>query len=305
MVSFINSREESSAFNKKLVLVGPAAAGKTTFKRVFFENANPLQLLDEGLDPTRGIENTVVKCFSEMIAVWDLAGQELHAWLDEQKEVFQDAEVIVCMLDASQKLRESTSFLINLLKVRQEISPDAVTFVLLNKCDMVSESEAYNTIVTMADFISTKYPQFAAYCNRTSIYRTSIAQTFFLKTMMIAFKIIKTCLKMQAMDIPDSELNAAEKKIQILQTCSSGVWFSIQDIAYKLSLTLVQVNSYIEDLVFMDMMEKRKRTFYRISQRGVFFTRACDTHPDLIQSHDGIETMDLFMKLGRIGKQDG
>lgn len=298
----INSREESDVFNKKLVLVGPAAAGKTTFKRVFFENANPLQLLNEGLDPTRGIENTVVKCFSEMIAVWDLAGQELQVWLDERNDVFQDADVIVCMLDASQKLRENTSFLINLLKVRKEISPDSESFILLNKCDMVSDSEAYNTIVTMADFISAKYPQFSEYCNRASIYKTSIAQAFFLKTMMIAFKIIKACLKTQALDISVSELNAAEKKLQILQVCSSGAWFSIQDIAYKLSLTLVQANMYIEDMVFMSLMEKRKHTIYRISQKGAFFTRACNTHPDLIQSHEGIETMDLFMKLGRIGK---
>ena len=301
----INFREESGALNKKLVLVGPAAAGKTTFKRVFFENANPLQLLNEGLDPTRGIENTVVKCFSEMIAVWDLAGQELHEWLNERNDVFQDTDVIVCMLDASQKLRENTSFLINLLKVRQEISPNSEFFVLLNKCDMVSDIKAYNIIVAMADFISTKYPQFSAYCSRTGIYKTSIAQAFFLKTLITAFKIIKACAKTQALNIPVSELNDAEKKLQILQACSPGIWVSIQDIAYKLSLTLVQANNYIEDMVFMSLMEKRKRTFYRISQKGAFFTRACDTHPDLIQSHEGIETMDLFMKLGRVGKQDG
>jgi GTPase SAR1 family protein len=304
-VRFINSRDEADSIKKKLVLVGPAAAGKTTFKRVFFENANPLQLLNEGLDPTRGIENTVLNCFSEMIAVWDLAGQELHAWLDERNEVFQDADVIVCMLDASQKLRDNASFLINLLKVRQEISPNSGVFVLLNKCDMVPENEVYNAITTIADFITVKYPQFSAYCNRTSIYKTSITPAYFLKTMMTAFKIVKTCMNTQTLNIPVSEMNDIEKKLMILQLYSSGVWFSIQDVAYKLSLTLVQAKIYLDDMVFMNFMEKRKNTFYRISQKGAFFTRACDTHPDLIQSHEGIETMDLYMKLGRVGKHDG
>jgi GTPase SAR1 family protein len=129
----VDARPMVGTDDKKLVLVGPAAAGKTTFKRVFFENVNPLKLFDDGLDPTRGIENSTFSYFSKMIGVWDLAGQELSSWLGDRQDVFRQASIIVCMISATDALKENASFLINALMVKRDNAPDADIFILLNK----------------------------------------------------------------------------------------------------------------------------------------------------------------------------
>ena len=41
-----------------------------------------------------------------------------------------------------------------------------------------------------------------------------------------------------------------------------------------------------------------------LATSSIFHARDSDTHPDLIQSHEGIKTMKLFMKHSRVDKQD-
>ena len=63
----------------KIVLVGPAAVGKTTFRHIFFDRDNPFDLLQKSLEPTHNIETNVYS-FETLIAVHDLAGQQLDDW---------------------------------------------------------------------------------------------------------------------------------------------------------------------------------------------------------------------------------
>ena len=48
---------------KKITIIGPAGTGKTTIKKVYFEMANPLKILEFSLKPTKGINSSVYSLF--------------------------------------------------------------------------------------------------------------------------------------------------------------------------------------------------------------------------------------------------
>ncbi len=290
-----NARRMAAKEYKKLVLVGPAAAGKTTFKRIFFENVNPLKLLETGLDPTWGIENSAFFFFSQMIGVWDLAGQELSAWFGDRQDVFQQASSIVCMMSVSDALKENASFLVNLLKIKRDIAPNAELFLLLNKCDLISLLDAQNTILNLCDFMRVKHPELATLCTPGSFKLTSVAQPFFLRTLAVAFKIIKSCVREQVVQIPAVDLQSAENRFRILTSHSPGVWFSILDVSHKLSLSLVETRYHLEALRAGDHVMKRRSTFYCISDKGAFIAQALGQHPDALKETDTRENLMRFL----------
>ncbi len=290
-----NARRMAAKEFKKLILVGPAAAGKTTFKRVFFENVNPLKLLETGLDPTWGIENSAFHFFSQMIGVWDLAGQELSSWFGDRQDVFQQASSIVCMMSASDTLKENASFLINLLKIKRDTAPDAELFLLLNKCDLISLQDAQNAILNLSDFVRVKHPELATLCTPGLFKLTSVAQPYFLKTLAVAFKIIKSCVREQVVQIPKIDLQSAENRLRILTSHSPGVWFSMLDVSHKLSMSMVETRDHLEALRAGDHVMKRRSTFYCISDKGAFITQALSQHPDAMKETDTRENLIQYM----------
>jgi GTPase SAR1 family protein len=297
-----NARQMAAKEYKKLVLVGPAAAGKTTFKRVFFENVNPLKLLETGLDPTWGIENSAFCFFSQMIGVWDLAGQELSAWFGDRQDVFQQASSIVCMMSVSDTLKENASFLVNLLKIKRDTAPDAELFLLLNKCDLISLLDVRNTVLNLCDFVRVKHPELATLCTPGSFNLTSIAQPYFLRTLAVAFKIIKSCVREQVVRIPAVDLQSAENRVRILTSHSPGVWFSMLDVSHKLSMSMVDTHDHLEALRASGYVLKRRSTFYCITNEGAFIAQAMRQQPEVLQDPDSRENLILFMNRFRAPK---
>ena len=58
---------------KKIVIIGPPNAGKTTLRKIFFEGENSTSLLENSLEPTHGVESIILK-LKEEIGIFDLAG---------------------------------------------------------------------------------------------------------------------------------------------------------------------------------------------------------------------------------------
>lgn len=280
----------------KLVLVGPAAAGKTTFKRVFFEQANPLKLLDQGLNPTRGIENTIFSRFSETIGVWDLAGQELAAWLGDGRGVFHHSSVVVFMMSAIDPLKKNVSFLVEAMKVLSDVAPNARPFLLLHKCDRVSLIDARMATRHMADFVRVKHPEFAAACTPASFQLTSVTEPHFPRSLSVAYTIIKSCLLSQETNVPATELRSAERRVRLLSSHEPGVWFSMTDVSSRYSLSLTETDEHLEALREAGYVEKRRDSFFRITEKGAFIARAFKQDPDNAQASLVAGDLALFMR---------
>ena len=286
---------------KKLVLVGPPAAGKTTFKRVFFEQMNPLLLLSTNLEPTRGIESNVYSFFNSMIAVWDLAGQEIDSWLGDRKEVFHEADIITCMLDATAPLKDTVTFLIRFLKVRQDVAPFSELFLLVNKCDVIHRIDLYNKLINIERFVAVKFPQFATSCQRASFHKTSIMDAFFVQTLIVACEIMKTSIDKHAIPFSRQHFKDLEKKMQAIITFVPDTWYSLQDIAYKLHLDVVAMHAHLEDLHYRGYVDKH-RTFYKLSEQGAHLASACAKQATLVKSKLARDNIGFFLNLKAAGK---
>ncbi|MEJ2279364.1 MAG: hypothetical protein P8Y70_16730 [Candidatus Lokiarchaeota archaeon] len=98
-------------------MTGPPDSGKTTIKTVFFHFGNPIMLLKDPMDPTRGINSSIFSIFDSELGIFDLAGQENKIWFTQEKEIFNKSNVIICIFDVRSSLESIISFLIEKILV--------------------------------------------------------------------------------------------------------------------------------------------------------------------------------------------
>ena len=127
-----------------MVFVGPAGAGKTTLRKIFFEYEIAEHLLDTPLDPTYGVESIVLR-LGQNIGVFDLAGQENEKWLNgEDKEIFLEATIIIIVVEATSGILDIENFVNKVIQVRDETCHDALIYLLVHKIDLVSNNDLDN-----------------------------------------------------------------------------------------------------------------------------------------------------------------
>ena len=124
----------------KVILIGPAAAGKTSLMRTTCLGYNFMKVAN--LQPTKGIsrENFIFRGILEL-NIWDLGGQERYLeryFSDSQRElIFSEVTTALFMVDSSvvdPKVRDVfDKFLQNLREFSPQIDK---MYVLLNKTDL-------------------------------------------------------------------------------------------------------------------------------------------------------------------------
>ena len=105
--------------SKKVIIVAPSGAGKTTLRKVFFEGENSKKLMEYALEPTYGEESLIFRLpgLNEDLGIFDLAGQENERWLNsEEKSIFYDAKIILVVIDIKSELDFIVSFIRKILK---------------------------------------------------------------------------------------------------------------------------------------------------------------------------------------------
>jgi GTPase SAR1 family protein len=129
----------------KILLFGPAGAGKTSLMRTTCLGYNFMKVLN--LKPTKGVsrENFIFRGIMEL-NVWDLGGQERYLeryFSESQRElIFSEATTAVFMVDSAAVDPEVRGIFDKFLKYIFEYSPkiDQV-YVLLNKIDLQESNE--------------------------------------------------------------------------------------------------------------------------------------------------------------------
>ncbi len=137
----------------KILLFGPAGAGKTSLMRTTCLGYNFMKVLN--LKPTKGVsrENFIFRGIMEL-NVWDLGGQERYMeryFSESQRElIFSEASTAVFMVDSAAIDPEVRDIFEKFLKYVLEFSPKInMIYILLNKIDLDdSKEDEYYEILT-------------------------------------------------------------------------------------------------------------------------------------------------------------
>jgi len=137
----------------KILLFGPAGAGKTSLMRTTCLGYNFMKVLN--LKPTKGVsrENFIFRGIMEL-NIWDLGGQEryMERYFSESSRelIFSEATTAVFMVDSAVVEPEVREVFEKFLKFLFEYSPDCDhVYVLLNKIDLQeSKEDEYYEVLT-------------------------------------------------------------------------------------------------------------------------------------------------------------
>ncbi|MFX0080769.1 MAG: ADP-ribosylation factor-like protein [Candidatus Hodarchaeota archaeon] len=129
----------------KVLLFGPAGAGKTSLMRTTCLGYNFMKVLN--LKPTKGVsrENFIFRGILEL-SIWDLGGQEryLERYFSESQRglIFSEVTTAVFMVDSALVDAGVRDIFDNFLKYLFEFSPEIdQAYVLLNKIDLQESKE--------------------------------------------------------------------------------------------------------------------------------------------------------------------
>jgi GTPase SAR1 family protein len=137
----------------KILLFGPAGAGKTSLMRTTCLGYNFMKVLN--LKPTKGIsrENFIFRGIMEL-NVWDAGGQEryMERYFSESQRglIFSEVTTAVFMVDSSIKDHSEKEIFDKFLSYIFEFSPQIdKVYVLLNKTDLQDskEDKVYNLLI--------------------------------------------------------------------------------------------------------------------------------------------------------------
>ncbi len=129
--------------NIKIILIGPSGVGKTTLRKIFFEQENPLKLLKQTLEPTRGVETNIYDVEGS-IAVHDLAGQQLEEWFTQSYQILSDSNLIIVVLNSNDGWEENKVLWERVNFQRQRVCPEAHLMLLFHKIDLLNENKRQN-----------------------------------------------------------------------------------------------------------------------------------------------------------------
>ncbi|GAB4326965.1 MAG: hypothetical protein Kow0069_33710 [Promethearchaeota archaeon] len=169
----------------KIAVMGPSGVGKTTLRKIFFDQSNPIELLAKRLEPTYGVETHRYE-LGNSIVVHDLAGQQLDDWLTTSTEVIEGSDLVLLLLDARDPLEENGRLVDKVLRVVERVCPNATVGAFFHKVDLLNELDL-KEVEKYVDRLSVVHPGLV-------VASTSFAQRHFLSTFRSFVNLVKECL---------------------------------------------------------------------------------------------------------------
>lgn len=224
---------------KKIIFIGPPAAGKTSLRKIFFEGENSSRLLEYALEPTHGKESIVLK-LQEEIGIVDLAGQENQFWLEMNKNsIFYSAEIVIIVIDITNPIEEIINFAKRVLKIRNELNPTSIVYLLLHKVDLLKPEKLKEIKLNVNNELFQE--------NLLKISYTSIQRDYFTQTFGLFIDILKTCVNKKVAKAK-SNINFFKNTINILYIIQEKVPISKDELINFLKIPRQNTEQIIDML---------------------------------------------------------
>ena len=273
--------------------------GKTTIKKVFFEMASPYILLNISLEPTRGIISSQYSLFDMNLGVFDLAGQENEQWFKGDKIIFNNANMVFCVLDVNAYLKKNLTFLNTIINVCKEVlSKNYSIAILLHKIDLIDKLYLQHKIKALSDFLNTKKNIDMV------VYPTSITRDYFLNTYDSISEIIAKVVDQKGFFMKKSKLLNFRKDLEILLYYDIEQTYQVSNIFYDLNLSIKQATLHLERLTklgFVEFLDDLKS--FQLTQKAGFFKIGMEKETSInkeIRINKILETLFYFSNLKEI-----
>lgn len=229
--------------SKKIIFVGPSGAGKTTLRKLFFEGENSNKLLEYALEPTYGEESLILRLpgINEDIGIFDLAGQENERWFSaDENSIFIETKVILVVIDITASLDEILDFIRRVLKVRKNLTPETMMYILLHKIDLISQKR----IRDINAGINGAFPKE----KRIKFLFTSLKKEFFTQTFSNFIEIMKDCISDESSE-ESLVFNVIEESVKLVFLINEDMLIPKRNLHEKLNRPEKLVNYLLDSLV--------------------------------------------------------
>ena len=137
---------------KKVLIMGRAATGKTSIKKVIFEGKDPKDLLLNPIEPTRGLSPSVYTWLDLNLGFFDSSGQELGNLLDNRRErsiAFENASIIIYVFDYSTWNYQQEEIINEIKKIMNIIKENSYAAQLILFCHKIDLLKNYSKILDL------------------------------------------------------------------------------------------------------------------------------------------------------------
>jgi len=248
---------------KKLLLMGRAATGKTSIKKIVFEGANPKDLLYNPLEPTRGILPSVYSWLDLKLGLFDSSGQELNYLLENPNDseyllAFEYTDIIIYLFDYPTWASNSQQIIEDIERISKIIKDKSYSIKLvlfMHKVDLIGEETRRKKLKEITNSIKTMF-NLQIYC--TSIYQNLIYTLYnafyeilseFSKENVLIKEILDICL----IDLSKTMFFLTNQNDSIIvQTMSKDFNTRIINHSHKL---VTQLNKTFDDMALNSKIE--------------------------------------------------